>query len=543
MKEFESGSEVGFRGDRITDFRWFLVISTFILALGSLPTWVGFASQTSEVRFRGLYFDSHDYAVHLSTMQAGQLGEWAYQMRFTTEPHQPAYIKMFYIFLGHASKFVGLNNETMYHVARWFAGYLALLSIYYLCNLVFSERSRARYAFLMVGMGSGLGWLLMILGVALKPISPIDFWLIDLYVFFSLSVFPHFSFLIAMMAFSVGLYFKYLHLGTSPSNESITKGSPISKEIAWIGLLSFAAGFINPTAFAGVDAAILGATVFYWLSIRKVVWYQFFAMVILASVQTLPILYNYFTLSRDPIWEQFMLQNQTPTPPFMYLLWGLAPFIPFALLGGWQAVRSRSPAFGSLLAWSISGIALAYLPLSIQRRFLLGLTIPLGILAVYGFYTTIKFHKVNLVLFGYVLVAAISSICLSLGSSLYMNSHPPDYFYPSSLDKAFEWFNRNAVPNDIAIASSTTGLLVAQKTPLKVFLGHEIETVNFGEKEEWVKQYYRDNLVTDLPSGVYFRYLIYGPYEREFAPDFVPDKNLKLVFADQELQIYEFLEK
>ena len=542
MSDMRLRPRAGNEANRFVDILWIFVLSTLILALGSLPTWIGFVSQNSELRFRGIYFDSHDYAVHLSMMQAGRIGEWAYQMRFTTEPHQPAFIKMFYILLGHTSKFFGMNDETVYHAARWISGYLALISIYSLCSQLFSKQSHARYAFLMVGMGSGLGWFLLMIGVPLKPISPIDFWLIDLYVFFSLSIFPHFSVLIALMVFSVSLYLRYLNLIPLANNLLKSNDSPISKEIAWIGLMSLAAGFINPTAFASVDAAILGATVFNWLSIRKVIRSQLFAIMILASIQSLPILYNYFILSRDPIWSQFMLQNQTPTPPLMYLIWGLAPFIPFAILGGWQAVRARSPVFGSLLIWSLTGITLAYLPLSIQRRFLLGLTIPLGILAIYGFCTALKNRNLNLVLFAYVLLSGISSIYLCLGSSLYMRTHPPDYFYPVSLDTAFDWLNRNANPNDIVLAGSATGLLVAQKTRQRVFVGHEMETVQFEKKNIWVENYFRENLVADFFKGNHIRYVIYGPYEQKFAPDFVPNKNLKEVLADQEIQIYEVIE-
>jgi hypothetical protein len=54
--------------DQNRDFLWISLVSTFILILGSIPSWAGYQAETSDLRFRGIYFDSQDYAVHIAAM-------------------------------------------------------------------------------------------------------------------------------------------------------------------------------------------------------------------------------------------------------------------------------------------------------------------------------------------------------------------------------------------------------------------------------------------------------------------------------------------
>jgi len=136
---------------------WVIVVSTLILIWGSIPTWAGYKAETQGLRFRGLYFDSQDYAVHISMMEAGKHGDTSYQLRYTTEPHNPAYLRMFYITLGHLSRIFNIPTETVFQIARWVLGYLALFSLYKLIRHIFPDIFWARTAFLLAILGSGLG--------------------------------------------------------------------------------------------------------------------------------------------------------------------------------------------------------------------------------------------------------------------------------------------------------------------------------------------------------------------------------------------------
>jgi hypothetical protein len=171
------------------EFILFFLAATAILLMSSLPTWAGRAAQNDRVSFSGLYYDTPDYSVYIAMMQSGHQGDWLYQFRFTTEKIDPVAMRLFYILLGHISRWLHLQVETTFHLFRWLMGYVALYAIFLLCRRVFTNKSWLWSSFFLAALGSGLGWLLLLAGWSPGPITPIDFWLIDAYAFFSISLF------------------------------------------------------------------------------------------------------------------------------------------------------------------------------------------------------------------------------------------------------------------------------------------------------------------------------------------------------------------
>jgi hypothetical protein len=515
------------------DLLWIFIVSLFILLWGSIPTWAGYQTQTNELRFRGLYYDGPDYAVHLATMEAGRHGEWTYQFRFTTEPHRAVYLKSFYIVLGHISRWLGLASDFTYHMTRWIVGLVALLALYRLMRQIFSELFWARIAFLLAALGSGLGWLQVIFNWTSTEITPIDFWLADDYVFFSLSVFPHFAFVTAGMCLALSFWLDFLKTHRW-------------RNIAGIALISVLVQFVNPIAFATVDIAHFGATLFIWWNTKTIRREDIGALLAIALAQLPLLAYNFIVLSNDPLWSQFTAQNQTLSPPPDYYFWGFALFWPFAILGMAIAFRTKTSALGAAIFWVISAFLLAYAPVDIQRRFLQNITIPLAILATTGFIKLfeiatarspglIRWRSGLAILF--VFLVSISSIQIGLSQVAYLNTHPKQLFYPATLDLAIDWFHKNAQYNDFVLASEQTSQILAQKAGLRAYFGHEMETLNFKTKGRNVQDFFQGkspNLATKP-----IKWIVYGPFEREIDPNFQPPSNLELVYDIQDLQIYQ----
>lgn len=388
---------------------------------------------------------------------------------------------------------------------------------------------------MLIALGSGAGWLQLIFGAPLEPISPIDFWLIDAYIFFSISLFPSFSFTLALMATALNLYLDYLNTGNW-------------QLVAWISLLAIISQATNPIAFAVIDVAFASVTIILWWKNRRIELRHFYALSAIALVQIPFLTYNFLILQRDPIWNEFTLQNQTLSPPPIFFIWGFAPFWVFATYGIVIAFREQNPSMGAMAAWVISGFILAYLPFLIQRRFILGITIPLGILAVYGLDHLIKHISVKypnilkrekLVYFAYILLASVSSIYLSLGLSLYMQTRPADKFYPRDLENALVWLDENATPNDFVLADVKTSQLVAQRTRLKAYVGHEMETLYFNNKKTILAEYYEGAAPSDWLKQTPIHWVIYGPYEKEISNLFTADFILKVVYENDSVTIYK----
>jgi hypothetical protein len=514
------------------DLLWILFVSFLILLWGSIPTWAGYQAETEELRFRGIFFDSQDYAVHVATMEAGRQGEWGYQFRFTTEPHDPAYIRMFYMALGQLSRWLALPSELTFQLARWLLGFLALFALYQLMRQVFSDLFRARTAFLLAAMGSGLGWLQLILNWAPGRITPIDFWLIDAYVFFSLSLFPHFAFVTLGMCLALRLWLEFLHTADW-------------KKVGVIAVAAVLVQFVNPIAFATVDAALLGATLFSWWRARNPRREDVAALLVLAIVQLPLLAYNFNILTNDPVWSQFTAQNQTLSPPPIYYFLGFALFWLPAAAGAVSAFSAKENAFGAAIFWLVLGFALAYAPLNIQRRFLQNITIPLAILAAAGWMKLLEMgaarnaavtrRRLSLVIL-FVFLASISSIQIGLSQIAYLQTHPKELYYPASLDHAIDWFHENARDSDFVLASEQTSQVLAQKAGLRAYVGHEMETLGYRTKLADVDAFFQGQAWQ--PADQPIEWVVYGPLEQEIAPGFRAGGNLELVYDIPDLQIY-----
>ena len=512
---------------------WVLVISTLIMSWGSVPTWMGYQLETRDLRFRGLYFDSQDYSAHVAMMEAGIHGEWTYQFRFTTESFNPAYVRIFYIFLGHFSRFSMISPEIVYHLARWLLGFAALYTLYGLTRQIFQKIFWARTAFLLAALGSGLGWLQLIFNLTSSRITPIDFWLIDSYVFFSLSIFPHFAFVTAAMCITLSLWLNYLE-------------NPNRKSIIWIISTVILVQFTNPIAFATVDAGLLGAALFSWWNKKKIYGSHILGLSVIAIAQIPLLLYNIIILNHDPLWGQYTKQHQTLSPSPDYYIWGFALFWPFALWGAVSAFREKSNRLGMAAFWALAAFLLAYAPLYTQRRFLQNVTIPLAILATQGLiklFELINARKPSLarwkesLVIVFIFLASLSSIQIGIGQSIYLQSHPENFFYPASLDNAIIWLREHAQYNDFVLASEVTSQVLAQRAGVRVYYGHEMETLDYATKKNKVSEFFQG----DLPSlaSEPIQWVVYGPLERQLAQDFQPPDNLVLVYDNKELQIYQ----
>jgi hypothetical protein len=514
------------------DFLWIMTASILILFWGSIPTQAGYRAETQDLRFRGIYFDTQDYAVHIAAMEAGRHGEWAYRLRFTTENHNPVYVRMFYIVLGHFSKLLSLTPEFTFQIARWVLDLVALFALYKLMQKVFPDLFWARIAFLLAALGSGLGWLQLIFNWTSTEITPIDFWLIDDYVFFSLSVFPHFAFVTAAMCIALSLWLNFLR-----TRHWIN--------VLWIGLTAILVQFVNPIAFATLDVSLLGAAIFSWWDKTNIHKEDIVALSLIALSQIPLLAYNFVVLNNDPLWSQFTTQNKTISPPPDYYLWGFGLFWPFAILGFYVAFRAKSQVLGAAVFWVASAFLLGYAPVFIQRRFLHNITIPLGILATAGlimlFETgavripAVRRWRTSLVIL-FVFLASLSSMQLSLGRTLYLQTHPKDLYYPESLDRAIDWFRENAQYNDFVLAAEQTSQILVQNAGLRAYLGHEMETLDYKTKQANVKSFFQGELLI-LASGP-IKWVVYGPFEMELTPSFQTTENLELVYSLEDLQIY-----
>lgn len=532
------------------EWRWVIVGVMIILLLAAVPSLAGRLAQTEEMRFSGAVFDRQDYAVHLATMRLGASGDWAYRLRFTTEAHPGRYVKMGYLLLGKAAALLGLSMPLAYELARAVFGLGFLLSLYRLAGLL-TDDLRVRISAGLLGLlGSGIGWLQLLLGWLPDPgISPIDFWLIDAYALFGLITLPHFALAMTCICLMIISTLAFFRRGES----------------GWLLLIaSFGAVIvaIQPSSVVIADLAVLGVVIGHWRSGVRLGWRSLLGL-IAAGVPQVPLLaYNYWALGSHPVWAGFTAQNVTRSPPVIYFLTGFGLLWPLAAWGALISWRRKNSLGIALAFWMASALLLSYTPIPFQRRFSIGLSVPAGMLAGYGLWQGAvsgirrmtdgreqgawgalyarRGFMVGIIL----LFMSLSSLYLITGGALLASTRPARLFDPREVLEALAWIEASAGGEDAVFSSERTGLIIPARTGLRTFVGHPIETIDYQQKVAIAGAFYSPGAMTgqerlDVLLGCGCDWVFEGPYER-LGDDLQADDltGLDLVYKNPAVNVY-----
>jgi hypothetical protein len=526
------------------EWRWVAALSAAILTLTSLPYLAGYAAETDDLVFGGAVYDRQDYSVHLSTMQQGARGGWQYEILVTSDPHPAGRVRLLYLALGHAARVTGLSLPTVYHTARLALGAAALAAVYLFAARCLRPIALRRTALLFFGLGSGLGWLQLLLGWNLRPdLSPIDFWLIDAYGFFSLLAFPHFAAVIALLAIAFERLAAYFEAG---------RGRDLLFAVAaGVGLQ-----WVQPFAPWVLDLAAASLAVRPGMRSRTTLT----ALGVLGASQAPYFIYSVRLFGGHPVWASFQAQNVTLSPPPAAYILGYGVLAPLAVWGAVKALRRRAgEASGLAATWLLAAFALAYLPWNLQRRFTEGVMAPLAILAALGLgygllpaarrwfgsrrQAGVWRRRRNLSLALVAGAASISSLTLALAGAALALTRPPQIFDPASIYTAAERLQAMAAWEEPILAAERTGLILAAHIGQRVVLGHVIETPFYAERSADVRAFFdpetTDAARRDLLRACSCRYVFHGPYEQELGTlDPARADYLEPVIVEQDVTIY-----
>jgi hypothetical protein len=146
-----------------------------------------------------------------------------------------------------------------------------------------------------------------------------------------------------------------------------------------------------------------------------------------------------------------------------------------AVPGAVIAARRRSDTDLLLLAWAGVTALLLYAPFAMQRRFSLGLHVPLAILAATGLFSVAKHRRI----WGWALAATLPTtllvIVLALGGGL---KHDPRLFVSTDEAEAMDWLHDHAPRDAVVLASPEMGIFIPAWSGRRVVYGHPFETVD-----------------------------------------------------------------
>lgn len=505
-----------------TPWGWAIALSIGILFLSCLPYFGAGQLAPTGWQFGGLLVNPQDGYTYLAKMRQGADGSWLFHMTYTAEPHPGVFIFVFYLGLGHVAALTGLPLIWLFHLARLLAGFGLLMAAF---RFIRRLTDQWQIAFILLVSSSGLGWLGAILGF-----FPIDLWVPEAFVPYSLYANPHFPLGMALMlviAYEVAWPDRY----------------PAS--LGWIGVAGLALALTLPFGLIMVEIVLAGYILWLYGLRRSLPRPQIWLTLTVGLVSAPVIFYDYWITQTQPIIVDWSAQNVTPAPALINVGLGYGLVGLFALVGGWLVLKEfwsngdkEFPQLGLVLIWAVITPLLVYLPLlDLQRRFIIGWQIPLAILAAIGLERGLpgrSWRRPAIV--GVVALGAMGTLFVWGMPLLGIWLEPPSesettalFFVRNEEKAALSQLDQQAAPDAVILAPPRLGLFVPAYTGSRVFYGHPFETVEAEAKRKIVEAFYRGE--ADIPPPVDF--VISDSGKQDQLADY------PIIFSEDNLLIYQ----
>ena len=244
------------------------------------------------------------------------------------------------------------------------------------------------------------------------------------------------------------------------------------------------------------------------------------------------------------------------SPPPVYYLLGLGVLGPLAVLGIRHVWIERDRLGIMAATWVVGVFGLVYLPTLLQRRFTAHLTIPLGLLAVMGVRSLFLLIPADQTeqagpslrkwIFPLLVGLAMpSSMYLIAAGSAYVIQRPEKLFDPSTVIEAADWLGEHADIDQAVLSSPRTGLIIPGRTGLRVYIGHEMETLYYNQKADTVNRFFNKEGMSTQERQAFLEtcgcsWIIHGPFERaeNGGLQLQTLTELHLAFENEEVQIF-----
>lgn len=520
-----------------------VLLSLVCLSLTQLPYLLAAVSAGSQYSFSGFLLNPLDGLSYLAKMRQGWLGSWRFHLPFSSNPGQGAYLFLFYIFLGHLARWSHLSLLLIYHVVRVLGSVFMLWALYRFFKKALPEPRLHQVAFSLAVLGSGIGWIAVPFGVVTS-----DFWVSEAYPFLSAFSAPHFS-------IGLGLLLELL----APLGEA-SEHLPTFWGQTRMLLLALFLGVLAP--FGIVIAVVVYAGVLVWQIVRD----RSNGNLKVASLWKIPglrsliwiglaggpwLLYDFWMANHDPVLSGWNAQNITPSPPVWDLFLAMSPVLLLAIWGLRRSLGENEPGLHLLVVWSGLGLALLYLPFGLQRRFLMGLFVPLCGLAALGIQRwSLRTRRSSAFLSGLALLVSMPTLAIIfLGIGQAIRSHDSQLYLTQGESQALQWVDRNTPKGALILCGPQTGGFIPAFTGRRVIYGHPFETVHAAQEMDNLDRFFQaTSNAWDAGQAAQFLaqrgvdYIWLGPRERQLG-GLPPGLTLRPTYSQDGIVLYDVQQK
>lgn len=476
----------------------YLTIGALFLLLTNVP-YISLGLRTpDDHHYTGIGLEAvADKLVYYSSALQGARGMLWMNNMHTGEPQVPHIFSPVWFGVGLTTHIFGGSVPLAYHAWRIVLTVLYLCLVVYILRQLFSHERDRLMALMLILFGSGLGWFysqihpeIMVPGVHWLrdfQLTPVELYVTEMYSFLAFVQSPLFmvSHIALLGCFALGIR----------AVESPGIGR-ISVFIASVG----ATALIHP-----YDALIISVIFLSWcvwkFSLNRDV--RLLGIAAMTSLMlSLAVGCTVFLFSNQPALAGWLSQNVTLSPRLAMYLWslglvgvlwlfGLVTLFNKKSLSNWQAL---------MVIWSCLGWMLIYLPVATNRRLTNAWFFPVALIASYAIQFIFKRAR------SFALRAALAWIIIIGTASgtlwrtiVYATYVPPlEEKYAIYLDShIYGALNavRTVIPPESVVLSNEPfiGMLAAAYAPIKLFLGHEHQTVGYSRKAQQVTWFFSDH--------------------------------------------------
>lgn len=537
--------------------RWVLIYSLIILSLTTLPYLIGYSNEGDNWRYTGFVFGVEDGNSYIAKMAIGESGAWLFRTPYTAYPQNGVLAFLPYILLGKLSADPGshLQLVSLFHIYRWLAGITMILATYEFISFFIGEERLRRWGVILVTVGGGLGWILILLGKDQWFGSlPLDFYSPETFGFLSIYGIPH------LLLARAGLLWGIVFFLRAANN---VNPSPI-KDGLLVGIFWLITALAQPLT-AVIFGVVLGLYILstgawqLWREYKDLPtkwrrWHKIAYLGVWSAILPLPFLiYNVIAFSLDPFLKAWTSQNIISSPHLLHYLVAYGLYLPLAIYGGIQMVREKPWVAWLPVSWVSVLPLLAYAPYNLQRRLPEGIWVALITLSLYSFtYSNTTTSEENsggfqgqpaglrrcstLLIACLFMLTIPSTIFLLVGGFLVVNNVGLPLYRPVDETLVFEYLAQAGEPWAVVLSSYDTGNALPAWAPMRVVIGHGPESIGLKELNRQVDGFY-DHELTDaqrlgLISEFDIKYIFWGPNEQMLG-DWIPEHAEFLEIATQ----------
>jgi len=465
-----------------SEMAFVIVVILAVLLFNIIPYLYAWGATPPDKQFLGAVFNQVDVSNYLTKMAQGADGGWLTHNQYTHELNKPVLAHTLYVVLGKMAHLLGLSNILMLVIARVFFGAVLLVAIYLLLKKLFDSPQIIKVSYLFICFASGLGWLVR------SSFTPIDLYLPDAIAIERFTDMPHFLLGHIILVVSVIFLINFLR------DRKIWS-------LVVSGLSGLILGFVIPFHLPVLYLTVLIS--FLLVSLKERVGFSNIKYLILFFIISSPsLIYLAIIYSTNGVFHFLATQNFVMSPSIASYTIGFGVVGILGLIGAVAVYKKTNKRLFVVLSWLVAVAMLVYAPVIFQRRFFqTAVYIPLGICAAVG--VTVLFDRngkwfrrvVKLVL----VLALISNLYAFqfIITTVSYDSSQLNFYIGNTTVTALKWIKEKTDLNSVLLSSYYTGNMVPVFANRTVYLGHNVETVDYHRKLISTQNFYLQQFTPD----------------------------------------------